>query len=96
MAGMRYTGNGRQRYSLADRCSVNLISWPVFSLYELKCAKFARKNPEKFVKNSHVENNPTRSTRNNPHARKLPVCETSITSAQNPLIMVARIYNKLP
>jgi hypothetical protein len=71
---------------------------PVFSLYVLECAKFARKNPEKFVKNSEVENNPTRSTRSNPvRGNDLFVKPVRLTqSAQNPLVMVARIYNKLP
>jgi hypothetical protein len=71
---------------------------PVFSLYVLECAKFARKNPEKFVKNSEVENNPTRNTRKNPvRGNDLFVKPVRLTqSAQNPLVMVARIYNKLP
>jgi hypothetical protein len=61
---------------------------PVFSLYVLERAKFARKNPEKFVKNSQVENNPTRNTRNNPvRGNDLFVKPVRLTqSAQNPLI----------
>jgi len=71
---------------------------PVFSLYVLECAKFARKNPEKFQKNSEVENNLTRGTRNKPvRENDLFVKPVRLNqSAQNPLIMVARIYNKLP
>jgi Reverse transcriptase (RNA-dependent DNA polymerase)/Endonuclease-reverse transcriptase len=71
---------------------------PVFSLYVLECAKFARNNPEKFKKNSEVENNLTRGTRNKPvRENDLFVKSVRLTqSAQNPLIMVARIYNKLP
>jgi hypothetical protein len=70
----------------------------MFSLYVLECAKFARKNPEKFVKNSQVETNLTISTRNNPlQENDLYVKQVRLAqSAQNPLIMVARIYNKLP
>jgi hypothetical protein len=71
---------------------------PVFSLYVLECARFARKNPEKFQKNSEVENNPTRGTRKNPvRGNDLYVKPVRLNqSVQNPLIMVARIYNKLP
>jgi hypothetical protein len=74
---------------------------PVFSRYVLEFAKFARKNPEKLVKNSQVENkndknNPTRSTRNNPVQENdlfvKPVQQ--IQSAKNPHITVAKVYNK--
>ena len=77
---------------------IELDILPVFSLYVLECAKFARKNPEKFKKNSEVENNLTRGTRNKPvRENDLFVKPVRLTqSAQNPLIMVARIYNKLP
>jgi hypothetical protein len=50
------------------------------------------------LKNSQVENSPTRSTRNNPvQENDLFVKQIRLVqSAQNPLIMVARIFNKLP
>jgi hypothetical protein len=97
MAGKRYW-KWQKPFESCRPLFTELDILPVFSLYVLECAKFARKNPEKFQKNSEVENNPTRGTRNNPvRGNDLFVKPVRlIQSAQNPLIMVARIYNKLP
>jgi hypothetical protein len=61
--------------------------------------KIGKEKPRKVRENSLVENNPTWSTRNNlVHQENdlfvKPVRQTQ--SAQNSLIMVARIYKKLP
>jgi hypothetical protein len=70
----------------------------VYSLYILECAKFVKKYPEKFTKNvdhpdacMHV----TRNTKYNENDLFVAHCRNT-NFAQNPLHMLARIWNQLP
>jgi hypothetical protein len=70
---------------------------PAFSLYVLECAKFVHKYPEKFTTVS-VSGVTGRLTRNKTmYPCDLIVKESSLQlTAQNPLAMIARIFNHLP
>ena len=97
MAGRRYW----KGLTPVESCRPLFIEYdilPVFSLYILECCKFVRKNPEKFVLESDVQEQNTKSTRNCPrNENQLHVKPVTLNiSTQNPLIMAARIFNKLP
>jgi hypothetical protein len=70
----------------------------VFSLYILESAKFVKKYPEKFTKNSDHPDAPIHVTRNSTYNENdLFVAHCRNTNlVQNPLIMLARIWNHLP
>lgn len=70
----------------------------VYSLYILECAKFVKLNPQKFSNNSEHSDINLRTTRNTQHENTdLYIKPTRNTQfAQNPSIMLARIWNHLP
>jgi Reverse transcriptase (RNA-dependent DNA polymerase) len=70
----------------------------VYSLYILEAAKFVKKYPEKFSKNSDHPDANIRVTRNltyNENDLYVKPCR-NLNFVQNPLIMLARIWNHLP
>jgi Reverse transcriptase (RNA-dependent DNA polymerase) len=70
----------------------------VYSLYILESAKFVKKYPEKFTKNiDHPDTciHVTRNTRYNENDLYVAPCR-STNFVQNPLNMLARIWNHLP
>jgi hypothetical protein len=71
---------------------------PVYSLYVFECIKFYKKYPEKFRLKRNVQNTCSYNTRNNiSHDCDLYVPETTLDiTKENPLVMIARIFNKLP
>ena len=99
MAGRRYQNKGPVPVESCRPLFKEYDVLPVFSLYVLECSKFVRKNPEKFVKESDVPEQTTQhSTRNcQANENKLFVQPATLNlCSQNPLIMAARIFNKLP
>jgi hypothetical protein len=71
---------------------------PVYSLYIFECAKFVKKYPEKFQLRKDVNNARIYNTRNNiSHDCDLYVPPTTLDiTAENPIVMIARIFNHLP
>lgn len=70
----------------------------VYSLYILESAKFVKKNPQKFSKNSDHPNSRIYSTRNTLYNESdlfVKPCR-NLTFVQNPSIMLPRIWNHLP
>jgi hypothetical protein len=70
----------------------------VFSMFILESAKFVKKYPEKFTKNSDHPDARIHVTRNKTYNENdLFVAHCRNTNlVQNPLIMLARIWNHLP
>ena len=68
---------------------LNILTTPSIFIYE--CAKFVRKNPERFQLNCDIHNYPTRNASHIhiPHHR-LKICDN------NPSYIVPLIYNALP
>ena len=69
----------------------------VYCLYILESAKFVRKYPEKFSKNTDHPHT-FRQTRNTTHKENDLFVQTcrNTSFVQNPLVMMARIWNHLP
>jgi hypothetical protein len=70
----------------------------VYSLYILESAKFVKKYPEKFSKNSQHPDTSTYTTRNTTYKENdlfVKPCRNK-SFVENPLIMLARIWNHLP
>jgi hypothetical protein len=97
MAGKRYWRGP----AALDSCKplfqeFNILT--VYSLYILESAKFVKKYPEKFSKNSDNPNAKFYVTRNTTYKENdlfVKSCRNS-DFVQNPLIMLARIWNHLP
>jgi hypothetical protein len=97
MAGKRYWRGP----AALDSCKPLFIEYKiltVYSLYILESAKFVKKHPEKFSKNSDHPDTRYFDTRNTTYKENdlcvKPCRNTNFT--QNPLIMLARIWNHLP
>jgi exonuclease III len=97
MAGVRFHWNPDQ----VDSCrplfkKYNIL--PVFSIYILECAKFVKKYPEKFSLARDNQNSRVYNTRNRVvHDCDLYVKQATLQmTAQDPNVMIARIFNHLP
>ena len=100
MAGLRYWRSN----SALDSCKPLFKKYEiltVYSLYILECMKFLVKHPQKFRKKSEVPNCASPKTK----LAKNKWCENDLYVEieehrdflnQNPVVMIARIFNMLP
>jgi Reverse transcriptase (RNA-dependent DNA polymerase) len=97
MAGIRSHWNGEENISCRPLFAKYKIL-PVFSLYVLECVKFVQKYPEKFIMLKDAQGATARVTRNRAiHDCDLYVKDCTLQiSAQNPIVMIARVFNHLP
>jgi hypothetical protein len=99
MSGLRYWRSN----AALDSCKplfkkYNILT--VYSLYILECMKFVKKFPDKFLRQLDVENAKVHETR----SKKKKICENDLyvstcsldLSAENPNVMIPRIFNALP
>jgi hypothetical protein len=99
MAGKRYwRGPGPNALDSCKPLFQEYKILTVYSLYILESAKFVKKYPEKFTKNLDHPDTCTHVTRNTTYNENdLFVAHCRNTNfVQNPLIMLARIWNHLP
>jgi hypothetical protein len=97
MAGVRFRWNPEQTDSRRP-LFIQFQILPVYCIYIVECAKFVKKNPEKFTLANETEGFPMYSTRH----RVVHDCDLFVKkailqmTAQNPSVMIAKVFNHLP
>jgi hypothetical protein len=97
MAGVRFRWNPEQ----TDSCRPLFTQFqilPVYCIYIVECAKFVKKNPEKFTLANETEGFSMYSTRHRVvHDCDLFVKKATLQmTAQNPSVIIAKVFNHLP